>query len=174
VDGRSSETIHADEADPPAAARIPTRSATAAPRDNDDSKQTPSGKPIVRPPLADDPDLPARLELLDNGLAAGADNPDLPAGLELLDDGLAAGPDNPDWLVDPPLLTARLVLPVPQERSRRVFQKRADKVFAQDTVSEWITSATLVLAMFAGATCAALVFHDRLSEVVVRCEAHLR
>ena len=149
---------HAHEADLPAAARMPALWETAP----------------ARLPLTDDPDLPASLELLEKGLAASPDNPDLTAGLDLLDNGLIADPENPEWLVDPPLLTARLVLPVPREPSRQVFRKNPDKAFAQDTVREWITSATLVLAMFAGATCAALVFHDRLSVVVARLEAPLR
>jgi hypothetical protein len=125
-----------------------------APAHEGDSNQPLPEEPILRPPLADDPDLPEMLEVLD--------------------DGLADGPANPDWLVEPPLLTARLVLPLPQEPSRRVLRKRPAKVSAQAAVSEWVTSAVLILAMFAGATGAALVFHDRLSTVVARWEIPLR
>lgn len=45
---------------------------------------------------------------------------------------------------------------------------------ARHAVSDWMVSVTLILLMFAGAAAGALVFRERLSDIVVQWEARLR
>lgn len=152
-------------------------------------------EPVIRPPLADDPCLDATIEELD--LAMGACTPDsylappplmdrlfLPrsygrwsqvlhlesaasptadpigeATLGDLDGGLLDGPVVAVLSATPPPLMARL----PGPRHSR----------ARSTASDWTVSATLILLMFAGAAAGALVFHERLSDIVSQWETRL-
>ena len=149
-------------------------------------------RPAVRPPLVDDPSLGAILEELDLALDADAAVPYL-APPSLIDrllvplsDGswsevvhtdpaafATADPiseanlrdleeellDGPDSLLTPSRLIARL--PGPTDGSVR------------HTTSDWMVSATLILLVFAGAAAGALVFRERLSDIVVHWQTRL-
>ena len=45
---------------------------------------------------------------------------------------------------------------------------------ARNGISEWMVSVTLILLMFVGAAAGALVFHERVSQIVVQWGTHLK
>ncbi len=152
------------------------------------------GEPVVRPPLMEDPRLNATIEELDLALGGGtADSylapppliarlavprsrgrwseilplesaasfdtgPISEANLGGLDEKLLDDSAQGEACAAPPPLMAQL--PGPTRAS------------ARNTVSDWTVSVTLILLMFAGAAAGALVFHERLSQIVFQWDAH--
>jgi hypothetical protein len=174
--------------------QMPTWSTTTA--TNIDVPATPRRRaPVPRPPLVDDPSLDATIEELDLALGSTADSyqapPPLMARLAVprsggrwtqvlpeesttscspnaisethlgnLDEELLDHSAEPPSLPVRPPLTA--YLPGPTRASVR------------HSASDWIVSATLILLMFAGAAAGALVFHERLSNIIFPSDARLK
>lgn len=82
------------------------------------------------------------------------------ANLADLDRELPDSSDEPDSFSAAPLLRARLPGPTPLR--------------VGNTVSEWLVSVTLIILIFAGVAASALVFHERLSDIVYQWETQLR
>jgi hypothetical protein len=61
-----------------------------------------------------------------------------------------------------------------RQQLRAVVSHRPARLISSHAISGWLTSAWLVLLMFAGAAVAALAFHDRLSAVIVLVEDRLK
>ena len=115
------------------------------------------------------------LEGLDSGLSVQqwrtlADDPNLLERLDGLDHGLIEVGDHTDTGPSPPPLTARLMFP--DAWQPRPLSTDAPKALESDRlagyINAWTATATLILAIFLGAMAAAFVFHERLSQIVVR------
>lgn len=95
------------------------------------------------------------------------------AHLSEIDGELMAGPAELDSFATPPPLMARL--PGPTHASDRRKRGRPSPVRSVSApVNQWIVSVTLILLMFAGAAAGALVFHERLSAIVLRWDLRLK
>ena len=90
-----------------------------------------------------------------------------------IDGEFTDGPAESDSLAIPPPLMARL--PGPTHLSaRRTRTRLSPPGNSSSTLSEWTVSVTLILLMFAGAAAGAVVFHERLSAIVLRWDLRLK
>lgn len=174
--------------------QMPTWSTTTA--TNIDVPATPRrGAPVPRPPLIDDPSLDATIEALDLALGATADSYQAPPPLMAR---LAVPRSGGRWTQVLPAESATSCSPNPISEARlgnldeellddsveppslperpplMAYLPGPTRAPARHTASDWIVSATLILLMFAGAAAGALVFHERLSDIIFPADARLK